>query len=306
MKTFKSIFLLILSGLFFTSCMSYVQLTKTLPPEITIYDNESLVQYISLYDPHKLEYNSDKRIDVHVSGEKKVKEGLIQAFTDNREFDLIYYDSSYFARDARENFTKPLHTDSVKLFCSFDSVPLLLTLDTYSIFYDKELDSYQTEDGAYKETAHYYLIVKAGFSLYDSTGFLIDRSDVSLSEYIDTRETFFLGLAIRPSFGNKKPLIDRMSFDIGKQYIDKFYPSTVHTYESYYITKEFEEITPYIKNENWEKAKELLLNLYASPNLKRITRIRLLHNLSTVYKALNDHETAQKYADLEQKTRNRN
>lgn len=289
MKTKKAlkISLMIFTLFYFSSCISYLQLSKTYPPEIRLHNGIKSIQYISGYDFTKLDFDNEKRMGVYASGLDMIKDGLQKSFEINEDY-LLFVNDSIVRKRALNAFPLQMSPDSVKQFCRMNSSDLLLVLDTYDIYYDKEIERYQDDDGEKRKEAHYYLVVQAGFSLYENSGSLIDRSYLKLDQYIDSRDVIALNLAIRPSFANKQNEVDRMSFDIGRGYIDKFYPYTVPETRMYYTSNDFSEVTPYMMSKDWGKAIKLLLPMADSDN-KKLSK-RAAHNLAVAYEGLGEME----------------
>ncbi len=268
------------------SCTSTLKFTKTYPREIDLKNNDSIIQYVNLYDVSLLDFNNDQRIEVYASGIKEIENGLSQDLHIKHGFELFTLDTA-IKGIASSNFTEQLSTDSVKYFCSLNNTPLLLTLEAYDLSYDKRLKKVENEEGKKESKADYYLIVKAGLSLYDSTGLLIDRSEMQLEEYMGTRDVVVLGAAFRPSYGNKKDHVDRMSFNIGRCYIDKYFRTDHRESRMYYTGKDFSEITPLIETGEWEKAIALLVPLANSSNPKIAKKAR--HNIGVLQEALGEN-----------------
>jgi hypothetical protein len=269
-----------------SSCTSSLQFTRPIPREIDLVKYDSIVQYVSLYDISKLDFNNEERIGVHESGVDNIEKGIFKSFKVKHGFELYSFDSA-IKGNAYTDFPEPLSSDSVKYFCSFNHTPLLLTLDAYSISYDKVYKDVENEEGKTERKADYYLVVYAGLSMYDSTGHLIDRSKMRLKEYVTTKNVIALGASFRPNY-NKKEFIDRMSFLIGQFYIDKYFSKGPVESRNYYSSKGLAEIKPYIERGEWEKAIELLLPL-AHSNDSKIAQ-RAAYNLSLLYEAIGDKE----------------
>jgi len=273
-----------------SSCKSHFEYARIVPPD---YDNliyDSVLQYVSLYDVTKLDFSNKKRIEVHASGIKNIKEGIFQSLPAKYNYKLFAFDSA-FKGNALNDLAEPLNPDSVGYFCSFNQSPLLITLEAYDIFYNKESKSVENDEGETERKVDYYLVVKAGISLYDSSGFLIDRSEMKMEEYITTKNVVALGAAFRPSYSSKQKQVDRMSTQIGQNYIAKYFPTERIESRMFYKKKYFAEITPYIESGEWEKAIELLLPLTDTTDQKIAKRAT--HNLGVLYEAIGDAEKSE-------------
>jgi len=275
-----TIFILIIAF----SCAATLEFTKTGLREIDLKNNDSIVLYVNLFDISQLDFDNDKRVGVYASGIKKIEAGLVQSLKGKHGFEL--YTNGEHKGKALHNLAEQLSPDTINFFCSFNKTPLLLALEAYDISFNKRLKTEENEEGKDQRKADYYLVVKAGLSLYDSTGLELDRTEMQLEEYIATRDVIALGAAFRPSYSNKKKEVDRMSMNIGRCYIDKYFISHSRESKMYYTGKYFKEITPYIENGEWEKAIDLLLPL-ANSNNPKIAK-KTAHNLDVLYEALGD------------------
>lgn len=273
-------------GLINTACMSSLQLTKNFPAEIIIKDNKKTIQFVNAYDYTKLDFSNEKRINIYASGLNKIKEGLRSSFESNNEY-VLFISDSVVRHTSFSRSPEPLPPNQVKKYCYWNSTSMLLVLEAFDIYYDKEIVE-QEIVGETKREAQYFLVTRAFFTLYDSTGNIINRSDMLQDEFISSRDVIALDIAIRPSYENKKEEVEHMAYIIGSEFIYKFYPSIQKETRSYYVNKDFAEVTPFMIEGDWNKAIELLQPLANSSDSKLAKRAA--HNLSLAYEALGDYE----------------
>lgn len=275
-----------------SGCISYLQIQKTQPPEIILNEDEQTIQFVNFYDYTTLNFDNEERTKVYISGVNRLIDGLERSFAENPEFSINILDSLVKGRAATTlNYT--LNPDSVKYYCLMSNADMLLALEAFEIYYDKDISVSEDENGNKSKTANYYLIVKPGLTLYDKTGNIINSSLFYAEEFIDSRAVILLDIAIRPSYAKRQEEIDRMAFDLGFQYINKFYPTDYLETRSYFTNKNFAPIVPYIQDGNWNKAIEMLLPLAGSGNKKEAKRAA--KNLGVVYEALGDMDSAEKW-----------
>lgn len=270
-------------------CVSYIGITKTLPPEIELDEGQTNMQFKNLYDPAKLDFSNENVTVLFMSGVEMFVEGLSGSFNADPRLNL-YVDSVVCEGKSSSFFPSPLGKDSISMFCSDNHVPLLLVLEAFDIYFDKQMEVVKNEDGSKSRTAHYFLVVKAGVSLYDSSGALMDRSMIRQVDHYNSRPVLSGLLAIGPSLAKADEEVNAMARDLGKAYYNKFYPSDIIERREYYTGKKFEEVTPYITAGNWRKAIELLIPLASSEDKK--TSVRAAHNLSVVYEASGNEKEA--------------
>jgi hypothetical protein len=273
-------------------CISYLEITKNLPPEIKLDKKPLDIAFVNLYDYEMLDFNSDNKIEVYYSGTKKLLESLNTTFKNNDRFNFVITDTLVKGR-CWDILQGRLSSDSVVYYCREGNAEYLLVLDAFRLYFDKEMEVKKEDDGTKSRTAHYSLVLKVGLSLYDSTGFLIDQSTISNSKFYQSRSVASGLLAIGPSMGGTGTETNALASELGGDYIKKFYPTSVIEMKQIYVGKKFAEITPLMKNGKWEEAKEKLLLCIDSDNYK--LRRRASHNLCVAYEALGRMDLAEKW-----------
>ena len=272
-----------------SSCYSFLQIPVNYSPEIVLKGQGKSIQYASFYDPSQLDFENDKRVAVYASGAEKIKEGLMNTFQTNDDFTLYPLDSAVSGH-AYAYFSDSLTPGMVRHYCSLNNTSLLLALEAFNVSYDKGVEATTDDEGKKKKIVHYILVTEACLSLYDGNGQLINRSNMSEQEYIDSREAIFLDVAIRPSFANKQKEVDRMAYKIGSEYVSKFYPKTISEQRKYYTGKTFAEVTPYMVSQNWDKAIKLLLPMAESSDPKMVKKVS--QNLGVAFEGQGNYERA--------------
>jgi len=267
------------------SCISFFNFTKISPPEIDIKNDDRSFQYISLYDETNLDFDNEKRIEVYNSGVKTLQKGLQESFIADSNFSLSL--KNITQEQLSFPFTnEQLTPEIISNICLINSTSFLLVLESYDINYEKTIEKIENEDGENEKIANYYLVVSADFSVYNNKGLLIDKSTSVQKKFIDSREVIALNIAIRPFYSTKKEEINELSYEIGFNYINKYYPSKQIESRMYYSHKAFAKAKPYIKNENWLEAINIILP-FANAADPKISK-KAAHNLSVLYEAIGD------------------
>ncbi len=290
MKTTAKNILYFLIILLNIQCTAYMPISKELPPEIEVDEKENTIQLINFYDFNKLDFNNEKKIKVFITGANKMIEGLEKSFAADSHFNL-YVSDSLKNGNMKCQSQALLNKDSIELFCLEKHISLLLTLDEFDISLHKEMEVEENEDGSKSRTAHYELNVVAAISLYNSSGEIINRSRLREAEHYKSRSVISGLLAVGPSLARAGDEVNSLAKSMGEGYINKFYPTTISEQRYYYTGKKFSEVTPYIKNFDWQKAIEFLLPL-AKSNDTKLAR-KAAHNLSVVYEALGNYNEAE-------------
>ena len=60
-----------------SSCVSFIDYTRIIPPDVNLKEGYHIIQYVLLFDESKLDFDSDKRIALYTSGVKKAIELLL-------------------------------------------------------------------------------------------------------------------------------------------------------------------------------------------------------------------------------------
>lgn len=273
---------------FFNSCISYVSFIKSYPPEISLNANEKKLALVNFYDYTKLDYSNDRKKEVFISGLNQLTGGLAGSFRNDPTYELIKGDSLIPGR-LNIYLPSPLSADSAIFFCNKYKVPLLLALEAFDVYFDKEIEVEEDEEGNKSRTAYYTLNVRAGFTLYDSTGRVIDRSYVERSQpHGGGRPVVLRIVSVAPSFGKAGDAINFLAGKAGRSYVDKFYPGEMPVSRSVHNNKPFKEITPLLKANEWDKAIIKLKELAKSKDAK--TAQYAAENLAVAYEALGNEE----------------
>ena len=273
---------------FLNSCMTNLPITRTLPPEIQIDSNITSFQLRNSFDYTLMDFDNNNRNALYKMTIDTIIQNLIVTFENDTNYTLYPYDSIISGKNPT-SLPDSLNAATIAGACKVNGAGLLLSIESLDIFYDKEIVYEEDVDGKEIKKAEYYLILKAGISLYDCVSCLpIDRYEFKKEKFIDSRDVIVLNMAFRPSYASRQNEIAEMAQDIGGTYINEFYPSVHKETKSYYSKKEFEALVPLIQNAEWEEAVEFLLPLTKSKK-KRISN-RAMYNLSVVYYAMEDYE----------------
>jgi len=251
-------------------------------------ENEKRIALINLYDYTQLEYSNDRKKEVFISGLNQLTDGVARSFRDDPTYELISGDSLVTGQ-LNSYLPSPLSADSVKFFCKKYEVTLLLALEAFDVYFDKEIEVEEDDKGNKSRTAYYTLNVRAGFTLYDSTGNVIDRSYVEHSQpHGGGRPVVLRIVSVAPSLGKAGEEVNFLADEAGRSYADKFYPRKMLVSRSVHNSKPFKEITPLLKSKEWNKAITKLKELANSKDSK--TAQHAAKNLAVAYEALGNEE----------------
>lgn len=173
---------------------------------------------------------------------------------------------------------------------------LLLTLDHFDTYFEQEVERQEDEDGDISKTAHYTLVTKSGWALYDSTGTVLDRITLSQNEPYNSRGVISGLLAIGPAISKAGPVINSLASETGWRYWQRLAPQQVTYVRYYYSNKEFAPAASQMAATNWKEAITLLMPL--TENNRRKTAARAAYNLAVVYEAMGQMEEAKHWATI--------
>lgn len=266
------------------SCTSFVAVQKTLPPEIFVPEETADFLFVDRFEHADLDFNNKNKIEVYDIGSESYILGLKAGFDTSRFFHLTLEDTimpSHSAHEPAFNLT----TDVVLKLCREYNQNYLLTLDNYDLFFDQEVEVIEDEEsGSKRKTAYYDLVLNTYVTIYNSQGEVVDKIKDEIKIF-HNRRTVLSGLfAIGPSMGKADKNTLLISDELGRKFIQKFYPLTISEMREFYNTKEFSNAAKAYQKQDWQTAEEELLNLTKSPDPK--IQGRAAYNLSVLYENL--------------------
>ena len=292
MKTIIKITLSIIIIISGNSCVTYVPLTKELPPEISLDKEECNIGFVNLYDYQKLPYDNDKKMEVFKSGVQHFAIAFSNVFDEDPRFHVTFFDT-LAPGQAKSRMDSIIEPETIEIICSDNKVDYLFTLEAYDIYFDKEVDVEKNDDGSKTKTAHFYLNIYGGMRLYNKNGKLIKQSELLIDQYYKSRQVASSILAIDPFIKNAGEEVDQLSMELADLYFAKFNPSVIMQTKEYFTGKDFKESKEYFDLSEWDKVIEILLPLTQSGDEK--IAYKAANNLSVVYEVMGNNEMAEKW-----------
>jgi Family of unknown function (DUF6340) len=278
MKISFVVLFLLLSVLILTSCTKIVYVSRKTDPEINIGNLHKDIVFINLFDYSLPDNVGKKNIPAYHDGVMNLLDGL-SSFSSDTSFTFSTGDT--LRKSVETGFlTTLLSADTIKSICNRYKSNLLLSLDSVSIFFDRDtvINSYF---GARYRTINFYLNTNFFLSLYSLYGELIDRSEVDESAFYQPRTSGMI--VFIPTVAKAREAIEDLAYQAGQDYVAKFYPVMIHDTLQLYTGRVFKESNDYIFAKNWKKALELLEQLAQSSDPAVATKAR--HNLEVVKEA---------------------
>ncbi len=262
-----------------SSCIRIVYIGKRIDPEIILEKEHHKIVFVNLFNyTVPVNVNKKDRISYH-AGVMNLLDGLSSVSSDS-SFNFVVGDTLKKSIEAGD-LTTLLPVDTINNICNRFNANLLLTLDSTSIFFERDtvVNYYY---GVRYRTINFKLNTRFFLSLYSEEGDLIDRSEVEQSSIFIPRSANS-GFILVPSISRAREEIGDLAFQAGQDYIAKFYPYIIHDTKQLYTGSTFKESNDYIFAKNWNKATELLEQLVKNQNPGIAEKAR--HNLEVVKEA---------------------
>ena len=265
------------------SCTSYVTITTTASPEIILPVDSANFLLVNRFIPDELDYKNENKVDVYQIGLEKYFEGLKAGFNTNEKINLIIADTTIASHSAHEPAYN-LSAGIIQDLCSEYDPDYILSLDNYDLFFEKEVDVQEDEDGYKSRTAYYYLVLNTYITIYSVNGMALDKLKESLRTHHDTREVVSGLLAVGPSMGLADENVLRLSDELGRSFIQKFEPSRIAEKRPFYSSKEFKSAYQAFRTGRWKTVEDELLKLTQNSDLK--IQGKAAFNLGVLYENL--------------------
>ncbi len=281
--TFTHIFFIIIIAIY-SSCMTYVPVQKTLPPEILLPEENAEFLFVNRFEPDDLDYTNKNKIEVYEKGLESFIGGLKAGFDTSRHYHLTLPDTVMPSHSAHEPAFN-LSLELARQLCLEYDQNYLLTLDNYDLFFDKEVEVFEDDDGSKSKTVYYDLALNTYITIYTDEGKVIEKIQDELRILHKKRAVFSDFFAIGPSMGKTDKNTMLISDELGRKFIQKLYPLTFSELRQFYNTNKFSNAFKAYNNQDWLRVEEELMNLTKSTDPK--IEGRAAYNLSVLYENLN-------------------
>ncbi|SIQ87101.1 DUF6340 family protein [Pontibacter lucknowensis] len=293
MKSSKLLAILLWSvlALQLSSCVSVVMMETVRPPVVRVSPDQWKVLVVNRYDAAtQTSSKNGNVIEVLREGAYQAAGGVMGAVYSDSTFVLINPDQAVTLPPSSPKLSE---AEVQELYTQYRP-HLILTLDKFDTRFGKEVNSYEDEDGYKTRTANYDLVVASTWSLYDSTGILLDQATIEQSDFYDSRTVVSGLLAIGPAMGKAGPAVNQLAVETGYSYWDRFYPQPILLARQIYTGSPFQGLNLMLLMGQFQQAITTLQPL--AQDLSTKTGIRAAHNLAVAYEAAGDYEQATHWA----------
>jgi Family of unknown function (DUF6340) len=279
MKVFVNILLQLVIIMALSSCIRVVYISKKTAPEISLEKEHHNIVFVNLFNYNTTANVNKKERTAYHSGINNLLEGL-SSFSSDSSFSFVIGDT--LKKIVEPGFlTTMLPVDTINNICSRFTANLLLTLDSASIFFERDTVVSSFYGSKYR-TINFELNARFFLSLYSDEGNLIDRSEVEQSSIFIPR-SLSSGYILIPAVSRATEEIGNLAFQAGQDYVTRFYPQIIHDTKQLFTGSAFRESNQYIFKKDWKKATKLLEQLASNPDPAIAAKAK--HNLEVVKEA---------------------
>ena len=268
------------------SCTSYVSISTTALPEINLSGDSAEFLFVNRFVPDDLDYKNENKVDVYKMGIEKYIEGLKSGFDTSEKINLIIADTTLASHSAHEPAYN-LSTRIIQDLCREYDPDYILSLDNYDLFFDKEVEVEEYDEGSKSRTAHYDLVLNTFITIYSINGMALDKLKEELRTHHDSRAVASGLLAVGPSMGQADANVIALSDELGKSFIGKFKSTRITEKRPFYSSKEFKNAYQAFKYGRWDTVEEELLLLTKNSDTK--IQGKAAYNLGVLYENLDRH-----------------
>lgn len=276
-----------------------MRVQKTLPPEIVLKEDSADFLFVNRFKPDDLDYNNENKVEVFEIGVENYIKGLQSGFDTCSNYNLIMSDTMIPSHSAHEPAYNLSQRIIQELYDSYKS-DYIFSLDNYDLYFDQEVVVDEDDDGSKSKTAYYDLVLHTYITIYGIDGSVIDKMKEELRILHDTRGVVSGLLAVGPSMGKADENVVKISDELGRAFVKKFYSINVKERRVFYANKEFKTAFQAYQRRDWETAERELTLLTKHPEEK--IQGRAAYNLGVLFENLGkDEEMAYWYGRAEEK-----
>lgn len=274
-----------------SSCATMITMETVRPPVVRVSPDQWKVLVVNRYDAAAQASNKNENVIA------VLRDGAYQAA--GGAMGAIYNDSTFVLVNPDQAISLPASTERLNgeevdaLFKQYGP-HLILSLDKFKTGFGREVNSYEDEYGDKTKIANFDLVVASTWSLYDSTGALLDQATVEQQEFYDSRTVVSGLLAIGPAMGKAGPVVNRLAVETGYSYWDRFYPQPTLLVRQVHMASPLQQAHIMLLLGQFQQAIATLQPL--AQDLSSKTGRKAAHNLAIAYEAAGDYQQATYWA----------
>lgn len=254
------------------SCSTTLYYDRIIPPEIVIRVSPCRIAMVNLFDYTLPDSPLKKYKKIYRTSINSFAMELLKNNSSDSLMKFVIADTLKTGYSP-DNLTLILPVDSVTGMTSEYKADYLLTVDSVSLFLKTDEDYSETEEGLLQKVyGDTYFVDDFFLSLYDSSGNLVDRSEVAMNSVYEKGYMLYPGgsTSIKKELG----LAGNLASAAADDYLNKYYPGSTTERKKIYTGRIFRESNTLIMKREWDKAEEILKRISDSPNKMQAKRAR--------------------------------
>jgi hypothetical protein len=248
-----------------TGCYTSVFVEKDLPPVIETTMTNPTAAFINRYDYTLPGAVREKYRDCYWLGASEICKNIKEDFGQSDLLKVITVDT-LLPGIACSSPGMPISPDTVVDKCRKYNTSFLIVLESLNFWITGEKEGDKMQLVKWQDV---YLDLRAGISLYSSTGNLLHLDSITYRILYRTRLSLTADVWLfEPSLLKSGPSIILLAKDISEEYYKKLQPQTLQEQKTLFAGKGFSEVRKCFAQEDWNEAIRLLMPLADSPDQK--------------------------------------
>ena len=263
-----------------SSCVSVVMMETVRPPMVRVSDDQWKVLVVNRYDAAQASSKNKQVIEALREGAYQAIGGAMGAIYNDSTFVLVNPD---VAVEMPSSSSQLSQTEVRELYTMYQP-HLILALEKFEANFSRNVSTYD-EYGFQSKTAALDLIVASTWSLYDSTGAVVDRSIMQQEDYYDPQAATTSTIIVKAS-----PAINRLAIETGYRFWDRLYPQPTLLVRQLHQGNMLNDAVYLLQNQQYQQAISVLLPIAQDTSAKRSSKAA--YNLAIAYEAAGNYKQA--------------
>jgi len=262
-----------------TSCAAPLYFEKSEPPEISASIKPCRIAFINIFDYTWSEAVKSENQNVYRSAINEFAREMNRIGSSDSIYKFFVADTLFKGVPVQDQ-TLMLPADTVELLTTVFKADYLVTLDSISLYLMQDESDNSDEDGNSSGFGSFYLVSDFFLSLYDLSGNMVNRSEVSMTSGYGNRTAYSYFSGLLPSFSRASTQAGELGISAADEYADRFYPTVTQEERYVYTGGKLKEANSLIVREQWDKAEAILRKLASGKNTGIARKAE--HNLSVL------------------------
>lgn len=275
MKNFPSLVILFFLALSQFSCTSKLHFEVSRPAKVATGHDQRKVMVINRLEP-KFSATNSGTVAIAKAAAHEAFLGAVEAVRDDRNYLLVHTDWLNYTAEPIGEADQKLSKDQVQEIYRQHPHHLLLVLEDFNL-----------------ALSHFRLYASSTWTLYDSTGTVLDEISLEENEYLSAATDLNNPQVTAHAFRKAIPKLHPMARNTGYKYWKRLSPQSSSYSRHWYSVIKFKEAEKFIAVQDWESAIAILLPMAASDDKHAG---KAAYNLAVVYEARGSIDEAKFWA----------